>query len=180
VTPKPPRLISVGAAILGLLGGAAPSGLLVPSAEALTGPSNWRRRDEEDERGELLLVAPPDGARILLAGHRSHRSHSSHRSHYSGRGHYSGGGGGSYRGSSTPEPDYVPPPSPPKPANVSFVAYPGGRIFVDGKAVGQDITSRQKLAAGKHEVRVENRFLGTITVEVDLTEGQTGEVKIEW
>jgi hypothetical protein len=60
------------------------------------------------------------------------------------------------------------------------VAYPGGRIFVDGKDMGQDATARLKLAAGKHVVRVENQFLGHATVEVTLTEGQTGDVKIEW
>jgi hypothetical protein len=63
---------------------------------------------------------------------------------------------------------------------VSFVAYPGGHIFVDGKAVGLDATGRLKLGAGKHEVRVENQYVGVTTVEVDLIEGQTGVLKIEW
>jgi hypothetical protein len=46
--------------------------------------------------------------------------------------------------------------------------------------VGQDTTEQLKLTAGKHVVRVENQFLGATTVEVELREGQTGELKIEW
>jgi hypothetical protein len=60
------------------------------------------------------------------------------------------------------------------------VAFPGGRIFVDDKAVGQDVTAPMELSAGTHAVRVENRFVGQITIEVELLEGQTGEVKLEW
>ena len=74
-----------------------------------------------------------------------------------------------------------PAPKPaPRPASVSFVAFPGGRILVDGKVIGQDVTSAVRLAPGKHVVRVENRFLGSTTIEVELTEGQTGDIKIEW
>jgi hypothetical protein len=227
MTSKRPRLLSVSVAIIGLLGGAAPSGLLVPGAEAQAAQPVWRRREEEDARDELLLVVPPDSAQVILASHRSHSSHSSHSSHYSGSGgghsshashssHYSSsGGGGSYvpqpssssPDTPTPRPpkaavppnlDDDPPASPPKPsttphkpadakphhpprpATVSFVAYPGGRIFVDGKSMGQDATARQEFAAGKHVVRVENRFLGNVTVEITLSEGQTGDIKIEW
>lgn len=180
MTPKPPRLLSVSAALMGLLGGAAPSGLLIPGVEIQVAQPTWRKRENEDTREELLLVVPPDTGQILLAGHRSHRSHSSHRSHYSGS---RSSGSGSYyvpTPSSETDPVYVAPPPPPKPASVSFVVYPGGRIFVDGKAAGQDITATMRLAAGKHVVRVENRFLGSTTIEVDLIEGQTGDVKIEW
>ncbi|MFP2923842.1 hypothetical protein ACLESO_01240 [Pyxidicoccus sp. 3LG] len=60
------------------------------------------------------------------------------------------------------------------------MVFPGGQIFVDGKVAGQDVTAPMRLAAGKHVVRVENRFLGSTTVEVDLIEGQTGDVEIEW
>jgi hypothetical protein len=175
MTPKPPRLLSVSAALMGLLGGAAPSGLLIPGAELQIVQPTWRRRENEDTREELLLVVPPDSGQILLAGHRSHRSHSSHRSHYSGSRSRS-----YYVPTPSPEPAYVPPPPPPKPASVAFVAFPGGRIFIDGKAAGQDVTATMRLAAGKHVVRVENRFLGSTTVEVNLIEGQTGDVKIEW
>lgn len=178
MTPKPPRLLSVSAALVGLLGGAAPSGLLIPGVEIQMAQPTWRKRENEDTREEFLLVVPPDTGQILLAGHRSHRSHSSHRSHYSGSG--SRGSGYYVPPASDPEPAYVPPPRPPKPASVSFVVFPGGRIFVDGKAAGQDITATMRLAAGKHVVRVENRFLGSTTIEVDLIEGQTGDVKIEW
>ncbi|WP_426748855.1 hypothetical protein VZQ01_21450 [Myxococcus faecalis] len=172
MNPKPPRLLSVSAALMGLLGGAAPSGLLVPGIELQVAQPTWRRRNEEDSRDALLLVVPPTHGQILLAGHRSHRSHSSHRSHYSGSRSRSYGGGYS-------APDEAPEP-PPRPATVSFVAFPGGRIFVDDKPAGQDVTALMRLAAGKHTVRIENRFLGTTTVEVDLVAGQTGDVTIEW
>ncbi|MFY2556857.1 hypothetical protein ACN469_04450 [Corallococcus terminator] len=175
MNPKPPRLLSVSAALMGLLGGAAPSGLLIPGIELQVAQPTWRRRDEEDSRDELLLVVPPTSGQILLAGHRSHRSHSSHRSHYSGSRSRSYGGG-----YSAPAAEPEPPPPPPKPAMVSFVAFPGGRIFVDDKPAGQDVTSLMRLAAGKHVVRIENRFLGTTTVEVDLVAGQMGDVTIEW
>lgn len=175
MTSKSPRLLSVSAALVGLLGGAAPSGLLIPGAEFQVAQPTWRRREDEDKQEELLLVVPPDNGQILLAGHRSHRSHSSHRSHYSGS-----RSGGYYVPAPSAEPVYVPPPRPPKPASVSFVVFPGGRIFIDGKAAGQDVTAPMRLAAGKHVVHVENRFLGSTTVEVNLLEGQTGDVKIEW
>jgi hypothetical protein len=189
MTSKPPGLLSVSASILALLAGAASSGLLVPDAEAQITQPVLRRRDEEEDTQELLLAVPPDGAQVILASHSSHRSHSSHSSHYSGHSshsshssHYSGGGSSGYSGggSSGYSAPYVPPPPPPKPATVSFVAYPGGRISIDGKPVGEDSTERLKLTAGKHVVRVENRFLGSTTVEVELSEGQTGELKIEW
>ncbi|RJS15369.1 hypothetical protein DRW03_33555 [Corallococcus sp. H22C18031201] len=63
---------------------------------------------------------------------------------------------------------------------MSFIAYPGGRIFVDEKPAGVDVTGVMRLSAGKHRVRVENPFLGSTTVEVELVAGQTGQVSIEW
>jgi len=73
-----------------------------------------------------------------------------------------------------------PPPPPPKPARVSFVAFPGGRITVDGAAAGSDATALLSLKPGKHYIRIENRFLGEHTTTVEVTEGQTGTLTIEW
>jgi archaellum component FlaG (FlaF/FlaG flagellin family) len=63
---------------------------------------------------------------------------------------------------------------------VSLVALPGGSIFVDGKSVGQDETAVLTLKPGNHAVRVENRFLGDHEVEISISAGQSGTVKIEW
>jgi hypothetical protein len=63
---------------------------------------------------------------------------------------------------------------------VSFVAFPGGRIFVDDKPVGTDATGQLRLPPGTYKIRVENRYLGNTTVEVELTEAQTGAVRVEW
>jgi hypothetical protein len=176
-------LISLSAALLGVLGGAASTGLLVPDAAAQVSQPAARRRDEERDHDDLLLVVPPrDEGPTLLAAHRSHRSHSSHRSHYSGsrshRNHYSGGSS-AYVPDSTPAPAEVA-PRPPKPALVSFVAYPGGQISVDGRPVGSDATRPLKLAVGMHSVHIENRFLGNTTIEVEITEGQTGVIEVRW
>jgi hypothetical protein len=164
-----------------MLGGAAASGLMIPGAEAQVA----RKRDDDGDVGTTLLVQPPDeslgGGYLAHGSHRSHRSHSSHSSHYSG----STGSGYEPAPDPTPAPrqPVVPraaPPPPPKPAVVSFVTYPGGRIFVDGKAVGVDSTGPVVLAAGQHFVRVENRFLGTQNIGVELREGQTGVVTLDW
>jgi hypothetical protein len=175
--PKDGFLVSLGAALLGVLGGAAPTGLLVRDAEARVTQPAVRRRDEEGERDDpLLVIAPAHAGSMMLADHSSHRSHSSHSSHYSG----SGGGG---RASYAPAPDYeTPAPAPhhAKPAVVSFVAAPGGQIFVDGKPIGHDSTRAVKLTAGKHTVRVVNRFVGEESVDIDLSEGQTGVIEIKW
>src|SRR5687768_16871285 len=119
-----------------MLGGAAPSGLLVPGAAAQVA----RRPEDEHDSDEPLLLTPADdrlGGGYLAhrshSSHRSHRSHSSHRSHYSSRNHSSG---------FVP---YVPPPPPPKPATVSFLAYPGGRIYVNSKLMGTDSTGAMSL-----------------------------------
>ncbi len=175
--PGATQLTSLGAAVLALLGAAASSDLLIPEAAAQVA----RRRNEDGETDPPLLLVPSDQAAGYLA-HSSHSSHSSHRSHSSGGG--GGGGGGGYEPSPAPAPPPpVPPPPPPppaKPATVSFVAYPGGRIFVDGQFVGQDASGTLTLKSGSHVIRVENRFVGVEARTVDLSEGQTGVVEIDW
>lgn len=165
-------LLSLGAALAGVVGDAAATGLLVPNALANVLQPPVKRPDHEREPVDLLVLPSRDEHPMMIAAHRSHRSHSSHRSHYSGR-----GGGYSYSG-------YVEAPDPPKPkpkpAIVSFVAYPGGRIFVDSKLVGVDESRLLTLPAGEHTVRIENRFVGDTTVVVRLTEGQTGIVEVKW
>lgn len=176
-------LMSLGAALLGVLGGAKATGLLVSDAAAQVGQWAARRRDGEPADDHLLVVAPRDEGRMMLAAHRSHRSHSSHSSHYSGGGgsrRSYGYGGSDYVADPTPAPVAPPPPPPPKPARVSFVAYPGGQIYVDGKPEGTDATKVLKLPAGSHTIRVENRYLGDTTIEVNLSEGQTGMVEVKW
>lgn len=166
-------LVSLSAAIIGLLGVAAPSGLLAPEAAALMLRPPSRTREEESQESVPLLLPPrhadPSGG---CFAHRSHRSHSSHRSG-SGYRSYSPGG-------SDWEPSPTPTPAPPKPATIYFAAFPGGRIFVDGHFAGRDSTAVLSLSAGSHEVRIENRFLGTKTVNITLTAGQDGEVKVDW
>lgn len=84
------------------------------------------------------------------------------------------------RGLTPAAPSDGPTRPPTKPARVSFVAYPGGRIYVDGKLAGTDQTSIMTLAPGKHAVRVENRFLAGQTITVDLPEARVGVVIVEW
>jgi hypothetical protein len=162
------KLIHLSTAVAAMLVAAGPSGFLVPNAAAQVA----RRPDDESSHTDTpLLVVPSDEAASYLA-HRSHSSHSSHRSHSSGGG---GGGGGGY------DPAPAPAPSPPpKPASVSFLAYPGGRIFVDGQLVGHDSTGTLTLKPGSHAVRVENRLLGIENRIVDLIEGQIGIIEIDW
>jgi hypothetical protein len=167
-------LISLSAAIIAVLGGAAPSGLLVPGAAAQVA----RRPEDEHDGDEPLLLTPAEdrlGGALLAhrshSSHRSHRSHASHRSHYSSSNHNSG---------YVPQPVYVPPPPPPKPATVSFLAYPGGKIFVNSKLMGTDSTAVMALKPGSHIIRVENRFLGEKYFSVQVQEGQTGVVTLEW
>lgn len=184
--PRPPSpLILLGTAVLTVLEGATAAGAPLPTAIART----LRKPDDRDESDKdpsaLLLVPPHRDQDALFAAHRSHSSHSSHSSHYSGS-----GGGGSHRsggydtGYAAPAPEPPPPPPPPprrlRPANVSFVAFPGGTIFVDDREVGRDTTRPVRLTVGRHRVRIENRFLGTGTRYVDVTEGQTGVIMIEW
>lgn len=173
-----PALLPLGVALLGVVAGAAPSSLL--AAEVLSRLVPIRPRDEEGPDQPLLLTPPHvEGDPFLLASHRSHSSHSSHSSHYSSRGGGWYGGGSSYV-PAAPAPVAPPKPKPPKPAHVSFAAFPGGRIFVDGKEVGQDTSGVLRLSAGSHEVEIQNRFLGKGTVHVSLDEGQTGVVIVEW
>ncbi len=204
------KIMTLKAAILAALAGAAGSGLLVADAAAKVS-----RRDDEGETAPPLLLAPQVDASALLAhrSHSSHRSHQSHRSHssggrgshysapsYSGKSYsgksYSGSSssgssssGKSYSGSSSSSKLYSDDSSrpakpakavPPKPAKVSLVALPGGSIFVDGKLVGRDETPRLTLKVGKHTVKVENRFLGTHEHVITVSAGQSGRVKVEW
>jgi len=182
-------LLPLTAAILALLGVAAPSGMLASNAAELLRPLARPRDDESDGEEPLLLIAPRDeGLGLGNLGHKSHSSHRSHSSHASHASHYSGAGAspgpGPYVPSPTPQPapqpTYTPPPEPPKPAVVSFIAYPGGRILVDGQVMGRDSTGNLTLKPGKHEVTIENRFLGNTTMTVELTAGQTGVVQLEW
>jgi len=173
VTKPPSPITLLGAAVLAILQGADASGTPIPRAleRELRKP-----HEEREDEADLLLVPPRAEPPMLFAQHRSHRSHSSHSSHYSGsRSHYSG--------SYAPAPRYEPPPPPPpppRPAHVSLVVFPGGTIFVDGQRVGQDVTRVLRLSAGSHQVRVENRFVGTREVTVTVTEGQTGTVTVNW
>jgi len=174
-------LIPLSAAIVATLSGAAGSGLLIPQAAAQVA----RRPDEEDQADQPLILTLPQAPPPELLAHRSHSSHSSHRSHSSGSGGGWGGGGGSggggYAADPTPAPaPYVPPPPPPKPATVSFVAFPGGRISIDGVVMGTDATGTLSLKPQGHEVRIENRFLGEHKATLYLSDGQTGVVTVEW
>jgi hypothetical protein len=63
---------------------------------------------------------------------------------------------------------------------VTLVAYPGGRIFVDGKLVGTDSTGLLTLQPGSHDVRIENHFVGDTTQTVRVDEGQTGILVVQW
>ena len=201
-------LVPLSTAILALLGGIPPIGVAnsAPSAPSLQLVA--RAREEENEPPTLLLVPAQAGDLILTAGHRSHRSHSSHRSHYSHRSghasHYSatiryrpsttpsrparrrgGSGGGKTtrkrRGTeNTSKRVTVPRPSAPKPARVSFLAYPGGTVYVDGKKVGRDFTSVLKLKTGMYTVVVKNKYLGETTKVVEVKEGQTGVIVVKW
>jgi hypothetical protein len=60
------------------------------------------------------------------------------------------------------------------------VAYPGGRIFVDGKLVGTDSTATLTLSPGHHAVRIDNHFVGDTNMSIYLSDGQTGIVVLKW
>ena len=63
---------------------------------------------------------------------------------------------------------------------MSFVAYPGGKIFIDDQAAGHDATSVMSLKPGMYSVRVVNRFLGEHKQMITIVEGQTGTVIVAW
>jgi PEGA domain len=63
---------------------------------------------------------------------------------------------------------------------VAFAAYPGGKIYLNNNAIGHDQTDAMFLKPGRYEIRVENRFLGNHEVNVEVAEGQTGTIAIEW
>ena len=161
-------LLPLSSAVLAALGSAAGSGLLASDAAAQVAA----RRDDEDSPPPLLVVPSNAAPRILLAGHRSH---SSHQSHYSGSRSTSSSGVGA-PAESAPEP----PPPRPKPAHVVVVAFPGGKIFLADKLVGQDTTATLTLTPGSYDVRVVNRFLGDFTTTIEVSDGQTGEIPIYW
>lgn len=171
-------LLPLGAALLAALSAAGGSGLLVRDAAAQIAK---KPDDDDEEERPLVLVASNAPMGDMIASHSSHRSHSSHQSHSS---HVSGGGGGWSGGGSysdnSPSPVYVPPPAPPKPAAVSFVAFPGGQISIDGVPRGIDTTGTLTLKPGTHSIKVENRFLGNHETTVTLSEGQSGIVSIDW
>lgn len=166
--------------MLAALGAAAVSGLVSSTATAQVA-----RRREDDDAPPPLLVAATNAAPPIQIAHGSHRSHSSHSSHSSHRSHYSSSGGGGYSSGNDdtavmPQTVAPPPPPPPKPARVSFVAYPGGRIFVNGNAAGTDSTDAMVLKPGSYQIRIENRFVGNHTATVEIAEGQTGVVTLDW
>jgi len=68
----------------------------------------------------------------------------------------------------------------PRRSQPPFLAYPGGRIWVDGVLMGSDATGTLSLKPGSHEIRVENRFLGEHKQTIFLSDGQTGVVTIDW
>lgn len=172
-------MLSFGAALAEVLSGAAVTGFLVNDAAAVALRPPLRRDEEKERQGPPLLLHPPlgDGGTVLAA-HRSHRSHSSH---VSGRGSRSSYHGYSSDDASDSAPAVVTPrPKPVKPAVVFFVAVPGGRISIDGTDAGQDKTRMLKLPPGKHTVRVTNSLIGETEVEIELTEGQSGEIVVRW
>ena len=133
----------LGAAVLALLGGAASSGLLIADAAAHVA----RRPDDDGDTDTPLLLVPSNKTAGYLA-HGSHSSHSSHQQPFVRR---------RWRRWRTAETNRVPRrprhprsrlprrrPHLAKPATVSFVAYPGGRIFVDGQLVGQRCRGRSR------------------------------------
>jgi hypothetical protein len=190
-------IISLSSAILAALSGATGTGLVISEAAAQVA----RRDEDEDAQPPLLIARSNDAAPILLAGHRSHRSHASHRSHVSGhssghsshashRSHVSSTGGGGGGGTYVPDPAgtpskpvYVEPaprPRPPKPARVSLAAFPGGKIYVDGKLVGTDTSSTLTLKPGTYVIKVVNRFMGEHSTVISVSDGQTGTVVVKW
>lgn len=175
-------LLPLSSAILAALGSAAGSGLLASNAAA-----QIARRDDDDAPPPLVIAQAQHKEPILFAGHRSHSSHSSHRSHRSHSSHYSSAGDYGGSTSSAPEPVVLepppkrePPPPPPKPARVSIIVYPGGRIFLDDKPIGRDVTGTLILKPGQYRVRIENRFVGSHTESVEVADGQLGPITIHW
>jgi hypothetical protein len=166
-------LLALSGAVLALLqGSSSPSGV----SEAFAQPAK-RPKDGSDEEDPLILIPPRIEQPSLLLAHRSHSSHSSHQSHSSGGYVGDPSGGADAPVGAAPAPAPAPPP---KPARVTLVAYPGGRIFVDGKLVGTDSTGLLTLQAGSHDVRIENRFVGDTTRTVRIDEGQTGIIVVQW
>jgi hypothetical protein len=68
----------------------------------------------------------------------------------------------------------------PKAAELHFFAFPGGEILVDGKSVGYDASGPVKLKPGSHEITIKNRFLGEHKQTLEVSEGQTGKIVLNW
>jgi hypothetical protein len=58
-------------------------------------------------------------------------------------------------------------------------AFPGGAILFDNVVVGKDAVALH-VRAGKHEIKVKNRFLGDEVHPVEVKEGQNEDVVIVW
>ncbi len=77
-------------------------------------------------------------------------------------------------------------PPPPRTAGfgrgalLRFTAFPGGLITVDGVAYGRDSAGPLRVRAGKHEVKVKNRFLGDFVHPIDVKDGQNDEIVLVW
>lgn len=63
---------------------------------------------------------------------------------------------------------------------MALIAYPGGKIFIDNKPMGQDATDTLTLQPGNYQIRIVNRFLGEFTATIAVTDGQTGTIPIHW
>jgi hypothetical protein len=61
-----------------------------------------------------------------------------------------------------------------------IAAFPGGKIYIDGKAYGTDATSTLTLKPGTYTVKIVNRFLGEHAASIEVKDGQTGTVAINW
>ena len=63
---------------------------------------------------------------------------------------------------------------------MSFIAYPGGKIFIDDKPIGRDVTGTLILKPGRYQIRIENKFVGTHTEWIEIADGQVGQISIKW
>jgi hypothetical protein len=179
VSDLPPKAKSLRAALLALIGGALSTGMV--SNSALADSANARSREDEDEANaytRTLLIPSTQLGDVEFAKHGSHASHTSHRSHAS---HSSSNHGSGYvdpGGGNVAPPQ--PPPPPPQPGFVKIVAFPGGKIAVDGKDAGRDETQPMSLTPGSHVVEVSNQFAGTGSTTIEVGAGQKGEIDVEW
>jgi hypothetical protein len=54
---------------------------------------------------------------------------------------------------------------------LKFTAFPGGQVLVDGVAYGRDSVGPIRVRAGKHEVKIKNRFLGDYVHAIEVKDG---------